>query len=151
VSDLSGPELLSEWRKVVDSVVASAASVGGDTVPRQLFEPIQRQLELVQELIERERRLQQQLVGHLLAPADAVFGLLEETGVMLRRQSEALETAGRALEETARLVKTEADLFERAIETLREPTRRTKSALGLESRAGKTRPGRPRRSRPPRE
>ena len=64
---------------------------------------MQRQLELVQEVIERERRLQTQLAGHLLAPVDVIFDLLEESGSMLRGQAEALEAAGRALEETARL------------------------------------------------
>ena len=89
----------------MDSVVASAVSVGGRTeLPRQLLEPMQRQLELVQEVIERERRLQKQLAGQLLAPVDAVFDLLQESGLMLRRQAEALETAGRALEETAGLI-----------------------------------------------
>jgi hypothetical protein len=51
-----------------------------------------------------------QLAGHLFAPADAVFDLLEESGVMLRRQAEVLEAAGRALEGTAGLVKTQAEL-----------------------------------------
>jgi hypothetical protein len=133
----------------MDSLLASAASVGGETMPRQLLEPMQRQLELVREVIERERGVQRQLAGHFFAPADAVFDLLEESGLMLRRQAEALEAAGRALEETARLVATQAELFERAIGTLREPSERTKTALGLERRvrkssarqAGRGRPG----------
>ena len=116
----------------MDSVVASATSVGGATVPRQLVDLMQRQLELMQEVAERERRAQKQLAAHLIAPVDAVFDLLEQTGVTLRRQAEALETAGRALEETARLVKTQAELFERTIGALREPAEITKTAVGLE-------------------
>jgi hypothetical protein len=138
VAELSGRELLSEWRALMDSVVASAASVGGRTeLPRQLLEPMQRQLELVQEVIERERRLQKQLAGHLLAPVDAVFDLLEESGLMLRRQAEALETAGRALEETAGLMKTQAQLIERTIGVLREPAKLAKEAVGLDRRVRK--------------
>jgi hypothetical protein len=122
----------------MDSVVASAVSAGGRTeLPRQLLEPMQRQLELVQEVIERERTLQKQLAGHLLAPVDAVFDLLEESGLMMRRQAEALETAGRALEETARLMKTQAELFERTIGVLREPAELAKQAAGLDRRARK--------------
>ena len=106
----------------MDSVVASAVSAGGRTeLPRQLLEPMQRQLELVQEVIERERKIQKQLAGRIVAPLDAVFDLLEESGLMLRKQAEALKTAGRALEETATLVKTQAELFERTIGVLREP------------------------------
>jgi hypothetical protein len=136
--ELSGRELLSEWRRLMDSVVASAVSAGGRTeLPRQLLEPMQRQLELVQEVIERERRLQKQLAGRIVAPLDAVFDLLEQSGLMLRRQAEALATAGRALEETATLMKTQAELFERTIGVLREPAELAKEAAGLDRRVRK--------------
>jgi hypothetical protein len=116
----------------MDSVVATAASVAGRSeLPRQLLEPMQRQLELVQEVIERERRLQMQLTDRLVAPLDAVFDLLEESGATLRRQAEALEAAGGALEETARLMKSNAELFERTIGTLRQPTELAKTAAAL--------------------
>ena len=123
----------------MDSVVASAASAGSRAeLPRQLVEPMQRQLELVQEVIERERRLQQQLAGRLLSPVDAIFDLLEESGLVLRRQAEGLEAAGRALEETAGVVKKQAELFERTIGALREPTELVKAAAGLDRRPGKS-------------
>jgi hypothetical protein len=139
VPELSGRELLREWRKLMDVVVASAASVGGRTeLPRQLLEPMQRHLELMQDVIERERKLQKQLAGRLIAPFDVIFDLLEENGLMLRRQAEALEAAGRALEETAGLVKTQAELFERRIGLLREPAERAKAAAGLERRERKS-------------
>jgi hypothetical protein len=134
VPDLSGRELLSEWRTLMDSIVASATSTAGGAVPRPLLEAMQRQLELVQEVIERERRLQNQLAAGLVAPVDAVFDLLEQIGVTLRRQAEALETAGRALEETARLAQNQAELFERTIGALREPAEVAKTAVGLERR-----------------
>lgn len=130
----------------MDSVVASAASGASRAeLPRQLVEPMQRQLELVQEVIERERRLQKQLAGRLLSPVDAIFDLLEESGLMMRRQAEALEAAGRALEETAGLVKNQAELFERTIGVLREPTELAKAASGLERRPRKSDARKPRR------
>src|SRR5947209_339943 len=116
----------------MNSLVTSAT--GRVDVPRQLLEPMQRQLELVQEVIERERGFQRQVAGRLLAPADAVFNLLEESGAMLRRQAEALESAGLALSETATLVKSQAELFERTIGILREPAELAKAAAGLERR-----------------
>ena len=138
IPELSSQELLSEWRRVLEAVISSAAAVGGRAeVPHELLEPMRRQLELVQEVIVRERRLQKQLAGHLLAPVDAVFDLLEESGVMLRRQAKALEAAGRALEETSRLVRTQAEYMERTLGVLREPTERAKAAAGLERRARK--------------
>jgi hypothetical protein len=129
----------------MDSVVASAASVGGRAeIPRQLLEPMQRQVQLLQEVIERERALQKQIAGAVLAPVDAIFDLIEESGQVLQQQAEALEAAGRALEDTARLVKTQAELFERAVGALREPTELAKVAAGLERRA----PKRPRKKSP---
>jgi chromosome condensin MukBEF complex kleisin-like MukF subunit len=137
VPDLGGGlELLGEWRKAMNSLVSSAASevTNRAEIPRQLLEPMQRQIELVQEVIERERNLQRELAGRVIAPVDAIFNMLEETGVMLRKQAETLEAAGRALEETAGLVKTQAELFDRTIGVLREPTELAKVAAGLERR-----------------
>jgi hypothetical protein len=131
MSELSGRELLREWKSLMDSVVRSAASVAGrPELPRQLLETMQRQLELVEEIVERERRLQTDLTGRLLAPADAVFDLVEQTGTTLRRQAEALEAAGRALQESARLVRTQAELFERTTGSLRQPVELAKAVAG---------------------
>jgi hypothetical protein len=135
VPELSGRELLREWQRVMDSMVASASSVAGRSeLPRQLLDPMQRQLELVQEIVERERRAQAGLAAQVAAPFDAIFDLLEESAVTLRRQGEALEAAGRALEETAGLVTRQAELFERTIGMLRRPTELAKAAAGVERR-----------------
>lgn len=137
--ELSGGELLREWRRLMDAMIASVASAGGRSeLPHSLLRPMQRQLELLQEIIERERRLQRELTGTLVAPVDAVFDLLEETGATLGRQAEALEAAGRALEETAGLVKHQAELFERSIGALRQPAEFAKAAAGLDRRPKKS-------------
>ena len=141
--ELSGRELLYEWRRLMDSVIASTAGRSG--LPRDLLGAMQRQLELVQEVIERERRLQKELTGRLVAPIDAVFDLLEETGATLRRQAEGLEAAGRALEETAGLMTRQAELFERTIGTLRLPAELAKAATGLDRRSKKSQSRGPRR------
>jgi hypothetical protein len=123
----------------MDSVMTSATSVAGrSNLPRDLLAAMQRQLELVQEIIERERRLQKELTGRLVAPVDAAFDLLEESGATLRRQAEALEAAGRALEETAGLMKRQAELFERTIGTLRQPAELAKAATGLDRQSRKS-------------
>jgi hypothetical protein len=119
----------------MDSLVASmTAASGRASLPRELLGAMERQLELAQELIERERRLQRELTGRLTAPIDAAFDLLEESAVTLRRQAEALEAAGRALEETASLMKRQAELFERTVGTVRAPADRAKAVAGVERR-----------------
>jgi hypothetical protein len=133
VTDLGGRELLHEWRRLMNSVVESAASVAGrGEVPQKLLEAMQHQLKLVEAVIEREKDLQRDLAARLAAPVDAVFDLLEESGATLRRQAEALGAAGRALEETATLMKRQAELFEGTIARLREPAELAKTVAGFE-------------------
>jgi hypothetical protein len=105
---------------------------------------MQRQLELVQEIVDRERRLQGDLATRLLAPLDAVFDLLEQAGATIRGQAEALEDAGRALEDSAALMKRQAELFERTIAALRQPTERAKGTAKSKPRASAKAPRKPR-------
>jgi len=126
-------DLLREWREFLDSATAAAISATGRAgVPRQLVDAMQRQVELVQDVVERERGLQREVVGRLIAPIDAAFDLLEGTGATLHRQAEALGAAGRALEETAALMQAQAELFERTIAALRQPADLARAASGLE-------------------
>ena len=88
MAELSARDLFAEWRKLMDSARSSAVSLGGDAeLSQRLLEPMQRQLELIHELLEREHRLQQQMAGRVLAPVEAVLELAEESGNMLRRQA----------------------------------------------------------------
>ena len=140
--ELSGRELLNEWRRLMDSLASTAASAAGPAeLPKDLLAAMQGQVDLVGELLERERRLQAQLTGRVMAPADAVFDLLEESGATLRRQAQALEAAGKALEETARLMERQAELFEHTIGTLRQPTELVKAVGGVpRAKKGRARP-----------
>jgi hypothetical protein len=93
---------------------------------------MQRQRALVQDLIERERRLQADVAERLFAPSDAAFDLLEQSGVTMRRQAEALAAAGDALQETASLMASQAELFEQTIGRLRAPGDAARSLLGAD-------------------
>ena len=131
-------DLLREWQAAIRSLASSAA--GHAEVPRQLLAPMQRQAELLQEVLEREQRLQREVIGRLLAPADAIFDLLEQSAAALHQQAAALEEASRALEQSAVLVKQQAELFERTVRAIREPTELAKAAAGLEARGRKAPP-----------
>jgi hypothetical protein len=133
-------DLLHEWQAATQSVARTIASAvgGGSDAARQLLSPLQRQAELLQEILEAERRLQREILGRALQPVDAVFDLLEQSGAAMRGQAEAMEHAAEALEQTAVLMKTQAELFERTIQLLREPSRRLESAAGIEPRGGRT-------------
>jgi hypothetical protein len=118
----------------MQSVFSAAASAAGRPLPQQLVTAVQREVELVQEVLDRERRLQRELLARAFAPSDAVFDLLEQSGAALHRQSQALQESARALEQAARMMEVQAELFERAIQALREPAEMARSAVGLERR-----------------
>jgi uncharacterized protein YutE (UPF0331/DUF86 family) len=122
----------------MESVISSATSAAGRSeLPGEVLRATQRQLELVQEIIDGEQRLQGRILGGLLAPVEAVFDLLEQTVGALRQQAEALESAGRALQETAGLMKSQAETLERAIGLLRQPGDLAKAAAGSARRPKK--------------
>jgi hypothetical protein len=136
MAEPNGRDLLREWRRLMEGVVSSAVSATGRRdLAADLLGAMQHQLELVQEVIDGERRWQGELAGRLLAPLDAGFDLLEQTAASFRQQAEALQSAGRALEESAGMMKSQAELFERAIGVLREPAELARQAAGLERRA----------------
>src|SRR4051812_29103727 len=56
-----GQDLLRDWQAVMKSLIGSAASAATRPVPEQLLAPMQRQVELVEEILERERRIQRDL------------------------------------------------------------------------------------------
>lgn len=114
--------------------IASTArgAAGRAELPKALLAPMQRQVELVQELVDTERRLQSEVLGRLLEPVDAVFDLLEESGRTFRAQADALAEASRALEQTAALMQVQAEIFERTIRTMREPAEAVKAVAGVQ-------------------
>src|SRR5690242_19400497 len=111
---------------------STASPVGRVDLTRQPVALMQRQAELVQELLERERRHQRQLLGPGFAPLDAPFDLVGASASSLRAQAEAVEHAAQAMEQAASQMKTQGGLLERAVRMLREPPRRIESALGVD-------------------
>jgi hypothetical protein len=135
VTEPEGHDLVREWRAAMQAVLSAAGSVAGRAeLPRQLTAPMQRQAELLHEILERERRLQDEILGRAFAPIDAVFDLLEQSGAAFRQQSAALSESARALEQAAELMRTQAELYERTIRTLRRPSQIAKSAAGIKER-----------------
>ena len=127
-----GKDILREWQDAMQGLVATARDAAGRDLPKQLLGAMQRQLELVQELVERERRVQGELFGHLFTPVDAVFDLIEQSAGTFRKQSEALGEAARAIEQTAELMQRQAEIFEAAIKAAREPAELAKRAAGVD-------------------
>jgi hypothetical protein len=130
-----GRDILREWQDAMQSIGSAAKGAAGRSeLPKALLTPMQRQLELLQAVVERERNLQAELFGHLLEPIDAVFDLLEESGKTFRAQADALEQASAALEQTAQLMQTQAEIYEKTIRALREPADLARRVAGAKPR-----------------
>ncbi len=130
--ELGGHDLLKEWQSAMHALVTSVT--GRAEIPKQLLAPLQRQIELVEEILERERRLQREVLQRTFAPFDAVFDLLEQSASALRKQAEALNESARATQQAASMMEVQAEQFERAIRVLRQPAEIAKSAAGVERR-----------------
>ncbi len=150
MADQGGRDPVGEWRRLAESLAASAAAAAGNTtIPKDLLRVSQRQVELLQEVIQRERSRQGELAGMVTAPIDALFDLMEETGATLRLQAEALASAGHALEETAALMSRQAERFERTVGAIRQPAEIAKAAAGAKRKPkAKPKPGAEGKPRP---
>jgi methyl-accepting chemotaxis protein len=138
-----GRDLLRDWQDAMQSIVTAArGAAGGSELPKALMAPMQRQLELLQEVVERERKLQAEIFGRLLDPIDAVLDLLEESGKTFRAQADALEEASAALEQTAKLMQTQAEIYEGTIRALREPADLARKLAGARPKQRGSRGGR---------
>ena len=136
-------DLLHDWQDAMQSIVTAARRAGGRLeLPKALMAPMQRQLELLQEVVERERKLQADVFGRLLDPIDAVLDLLEESGKTFRAQADALEEASAALEQTAKLMQTQAEIYEGTIRALREPADLARKVAGTRPKPRGSRSGR---------
>jgi hypothetical protein len=137
-----GKDILREWQDAMQSIAGTArGAAGGSELPKALLKPMQRQLELLQDVVERERNLQAEVFGHLLDPIDVVLDLLEESGKTFRAQAEALEQASEALEQTAVLVQAQAEIYENTIKALREPADLARRIAGAKPRSRGSRSG----------
>jgi hypothetical protein len=126
-------DLLREWQAAMQSLVSAATGAAGRAeLPRQLLAPMQRQVELVEELLARERRAQGELLAKAFAPFDAIFDLLEQSGAALHKQAEALNESARALQQAAKMMEVQAQQFERTIKMMRQPAELAKAATGVQ-------------------
>jgi hypothetical protein len=122
--DLGPHELVREWKAAMQSLISAA---GRSEVPRTLLAPMERQVDLLQEMVERA-----------FGPFDAVFDLLEESAAAMRGQAEALGASAHALEQAAELMRAQAELFERTVQTVREPAEIAKGIARVERRRPRT-------------
>ena len=130
-------DLLKAWQEAIKQLRGAAAPVAGvsEDVVRQMIAPLQRQAELLEDALSRQMAFEKDLAGRVLAPMNAVLGLVDQSAAAMRSQAQAFDAASEAFKRSAQLLEVQASLLEEAGRSLRDPTRALKAAGGELGRA----------------
>lgn len=116
-------DLLRAWESAIRELggVASALVHGSTEVGGQLTAPLQRQAELLEQIMQRQLELERELIAAMTAPARTVLDLSAQTAEAMTEQARAFRSASQALGQAAELLERQAELFRTAVGTLRDP------------------------------
>ena len=115
-------DLVRAWRDVTQQIRSLAGSVAGQ-VPQGLdvLGPLQRQADLIEQLIRRQVDLEQDLVRRALAPAEATMSALESAPESMRAQATAFRAAATAFNQAADLLDLQAGALEQTLAAFKAP------------------------------
>jgi hypothetical protein len=108
---------------VAASLVSAPAGLAGD-----LLGPLQRQAELLEQVLQRQIDFEREIVGRALAPARAALDLVDQAASTMRAQATAFRAASLSFGQAAELLEQQAEIIERAGGTLRDPVAVLRSA-----------------------
>ena len=117
------PDLVGAWRDAAGQLqrVAGALADQAGHGARDVLGPLQRQSELIEQLVRRQLELEQELARRALAPARATVEALEKTPDTMRAQAGAFRTAASAFQQAAELLELQAAAIEQSIRTITLP------------------------------
>jgi hypothetical protein len=116
------PDLIGAWRETTHQLRGLADSVAGQAghVP-QLLPPLQRQADVIEQMLRRQLVLEQDLLRRAVAPAQATAAALERTPEAIRAQAAAFRTAAAAFGQAADLLDVQAAAIEQTVAALTAP------------------------------
>jgi ABC-type transporter Mla subunit MlaD len=116
-------DLLKAWQNAIRDVGGAAASLasGPAGVASELLRPLQRQAELLQQVLERQLDFERELVGRAVAPLRAALELVDQATGTFRAQATSFRAVSKTFGQLADLMDQQADLLERAGVTIRDP------------------------------
>lgn len=126
------PDLLGAWRDAAGQLQGLAASIAtqAGSGARDVLGPLQRQSEIIEQLLRRQIEVEQQLVGRLLAPAQATVDALEKAPDAMRAQAAAFRAAAASFSQAADLLEVQATALEGSIGLLKAPVQIAQRGLG---------------------
>ena len=129
-------DLLKAWQDAIrevgraaGSLVSRPAGMAGD-----VLEPLQRQAEQLERVLQRQFEFERELLERVVAPARAALDLADQATAAFRAQSVAFRAASVSFGQLAELMEQQAELMERASTTLRDPVAAMRAA-GAEIRS----------------
>ena len=103
-------------------------------VAEQLAAPLQRQAELLEQILQRQIEFEGDLIARLLGPAGTIFDLVEQTATAMQAQTAAFRAAAASFTQIADLVEQQVELLQLARESVLAPVTALRAA-GDELRA----------------
>jgi hypothetical protein len=116
-------DLLNAWQDAIREVGGVAASVvsGSASKAGELLEPMQKQAEQVQKVLERQLEFERELVTRALGPARATLEMAEQAAIAYRAQATAFKAAAASFGQLAELMEQQAEIVERVGSAVRDP------------------------------
>jgi hypothetical protein len=116
-------DLLKAWQDAVREVGGVAASLVSGPAGKagELLEPMQKQAETVQRVLERQLEFERDLVNRAIAPAKATLEMAEQATIAYRAQATAFRAAAASFGQLAELMEQQAQVVERVGGAVRDP------------------------------
>ncbi len=116
-------DLLKAWQDAVREVGGVAASIVSGPAGKagDLLEPMQKQAEQVQRVLERQLEFERDLVTRAIAPARATLEMAEQATIAYRAQAKAFRAAAASFGQVAELMEQQAEIVERVGTAVRDP------------------------------
>jgi ABC-type transporter Mla subunit MlaD len=116
-------DLLKAWQDAVREVGGVAASIVSGSAGKagDLLEPMQKQAEQVQRVLERQLEFERDLVTRAIAPARATLEMAEQAAIAYRAQAKAFSAAAASFGQLADLMEQQAEIVERVGVAVRDP------------------------------
>jgi hypothetical protein len=123
-------DLLHAWQDAIREIRGAAASLVSHPagLASDLLEPLQRQSELLERVLQRQLEFERALIGSAIAPARAALDLVEQATTAFRAQAVAFRGASVSFGQLASLMEQQAELLERASAAIRDPVSALRSA-----------------------
>jgi hypothetical protein len=125
-------DLLNACGDAIRDLGGAAASLasGPAGLTIDLLRPMQRQAELLEQVLQRQLEFERELVGRAVAPARAALELVEQATGTFRAQAAAFRAASAVFGQLADLMEQQAELVERTGAAIRDPVAALRSTRG---------------------